>query len=50
MGHIKADGKLDRNWLKCSLNDAIYCEQCWLEPAHDLRKPRVLYAILLARN
>lgn len=35
IGHMKADGKLDRNWLKGSLGDAIHAVLCGA--GHNLR-------------
>jgi len=50
IGHMKADGKLDRNWLKGSLGDAIHAVLCGT--GHNLqmilRKLRLFYALILA--
>lgn len=50
IGHMKADGKLDRNWLNGSLGDAIHAVLCGA--GHNLRmilrKLRVFYALILA--
>ncbi|WP_247315389.1 transposase, partial [Ralstonia pseudosolanacearum] len=50
IGHMKADGKLDRNWLKGSLGDAMHAVLCGA--GHNLRmilrKLRLLYAVILA--
>ncbi|XHO06959.1 hypothetical protein ACEQUB_p00205 (plasmid) [Ralstonia syzygii] len=35
IGHMKADGKLDRNWLKGTLGDARGAVRCRPQPAHD---------------
>ncbi|RKT98749.1 IS5/IS1182 family transposase [Burkholderia sp. Nafp2/4-1b] len=49
IGHMKADGKLDRNWLKGSLGDAIHAVLCGA--GHNLRmilrKLRLFYALIL---
>ncbi|BCL95177.1 hypothetical protein MAFF211479_48790 (plasmid) [Ralstonia solanacearum] len=49
IGHMKADGKLDRNWLKGALGDAMHAVLCGA--GHDLRmilrKLRLLYALVL---
>lgn len=48
-GHMKVDGKLDRNWLKGSLGDAIHVVLCGAD--HNLRmilsKLRLLYPVIL---
>jgi len=50
IGHMKADGKLDRNWLKGALGDAIHAVLCGA--GHNLRmilrKLRLFYALMLA--
>ncbi|AQW31653.1 IS5 family transposase (plasmid) [Ralstonia syzygii subsp. celebesensis] len=50
IGHMKADGKLDRNWLKGTLGDAMHAVLCGA--GHNLRmilhKLRLLYALVLA--
>ncbi|KWI34191.1 transposase [Burkholderia ubonensis] len=50
IGHMKADGKLDRNWLKGALDDAIHAVLCGA--GHNLRmilrKLRIFYALILA--
>jgi IS5 family transposase len=50
IGHMKSDGKLDRNWLKGELGDAIHAVLCGA--GHNLRliirKLRLFYADLLA--
>jgi hypothetical protein len=47
---MKADGKLDRNWLKGALGDAIHAVLCGA--GHNLRmilrKLRLFYAAVLA--
>jgi len=49
IGHMKADGKLGRNWLKGSLGDAIHAVLCGA--GHNLRmilrKLRLFYALIL---
>jgi transposase, IS5 family len=49
IGHMKADGKLDRNWLKGALGDAIHAVLCGA--GHNLRmilrKLRLFYAFVL---
>jgi hypothetical protein len=35
IGHMKADGKLDRNWLKGALGGAIHAVLCGAQPADD---------------
>uniref|UniRef100_A0A0S4XII7 Transposase n=1 Tax=Ralstonia solanacearum TaxID=305 RepID=A0A0S4XII7_RALSL len=49
IGHMKADGKLDRNWLKGALGDAMHAVLCGA--GHNLRmilrKLRLLYALVL---
>jgi transposase, IS5 family len=49
IGHMKADGKLSRNWLKGSLGDAIHAVLCGA--GHNLRmilrKLRLFYALML---
>ncbi|AOJ73577.1 hypothetical protein WS83_02820 [Burkholderia sp. MSMB2042] len=51
IGHMKADGKLDRNWFKGALGDAIHAVLCGA--GHNLRmilrKLRLLCALILAR-
>jgi IS5 family transposase len=48
IGHMKADGKLDRNWLKGALGDAIHAVLCGA--GHNLRmilrKLRFFYALI----
>jgi transposase, IS5 family len=50
IGHMKADGKLDRNWLKGALGDAMHAVLCGA--GHNLRmilrKLRLLCAFILA--
>ncbi|MDW9249341.1 putative transposase [Burkholderia cepacia] len=50
IGHMKADGKLDRNWLKGALGDAIHAVLCGA--GHNLRmiprKLRLLCELILA--
>ena len=50
IGHMKSDGKLDRNWLKGALGDAIHAVMCGA--GHNLRmilrKLRFFCALLLA--
>nr|EUJ13140.1 transposase [Ralstonia solanacearum P673] len=50
IGHMKADGKLDRNWLKGASGDAMHAVQCGA--GHNLRmilrKLRLLCALILA--
>ncbi|GLU33306.1 hypothetical protein Busp01_31480 [Trinickia caryophylli] len=50
IGHMKADGKLGRNWLKGTLSDAIYAVLCRV--GHNLRmillRLRLFYALVLA--
>ncbi|SAI65558.1 Uncharacterised protein [Bordetella ansorpii] len=50
IGHMKADGKLGRNWLKGALGDAIHAVLCGA--GHNirllLRRLRLFYALLLA--
>ncbi|CAG4920642.1 IS5 family transposase [Paraburkholderia gardini] len=50
IGHMKADGKLDRNWLKGALGDAMNAVLCGA--GHNLRmilrKLRLFYALILA--
>jgi IS5 family transposase len=50
IGHMKADGKLDRNWLNGALGDAIHAVLCGA--GYDLRMIirmlRLLYAFVLA--
>ncbi|MGF6292835.1 IS5 family transposase [Paraburkholderia youngii] len=47
IGHMKADGKLDRNWLKGALGDAMHAVLCGA--GHNLRmilrKLRLFYAL-----
>jgi len=49
IGHMNADGKLDRNWLKGALGDAINAVLCGA--GHNLRmilrKLRLFYALVL---
>ncbi len=49
IGHMKADGKLDRHWLKGALGDAMNAVLCGA--GHNLRmilrKLRLLYALVL---
>ncbi len=50
IGHMKADGKLGRNWLKGALGDAMHAVLCGA--GHNLRmilrKLRLFYAFLLS--
>jgi len=50
IGHMKADGKLDRNWLEGAPGDAIHAVLCGA--GHNLRmilrKLRLFYAAVLA--
>ncbi|MDW9248315.1 hypothetical protein C7S13_4773 [Burkholderia cepacia] len=50
IGHMKADGKHDRNWLKGALGDAIHAVLCGA--GHNLRmilrKLRLLCELILA--
>jgi IS5 family transposase len=50
IGHMKTDGKLDRNWLKGALGDAMHAVLCGA--GHNLRmilrKLRLLCAFILA--
>jgi IS5 family transposase len=50
IGHMKTDGRLDRNWLKGALGDAIHAVLCGA--GHNLRmilrKLRLFYALILA--
>ncbi len=50
IGHMKADGKLGRNWLKGALGDAIHAVLCGA--GHNLRmilrKLRLFYVLLLS--
>lgn len=50
IGHMKTDGKLDRNWLKGTLGDAMHAVLCGA--GHNLRmilrKLRLLCVLLLA--
>ena len=50
IGHMKADGKLDRNWLKGTLGDAMHAVLCGA--GHNLRmslrRLRLFYALVLA--
>jgi IS5 family transposase len=50
IGHMKADGKLDRNWLKGALGDAIHAVLCGAgyNLRMILRKLRLLYAFVVA--
>ena len=47
--HMKSDGKLDRNWLKGRLGDAIHAILCGA--GHNvrllLRRLRLFYALML---
>jgi IS5 family transposase len=49
IGHMKADGKLDRNWLKGALGDAMHAVPCGA--GHNLRitlrKLWLFYALVL---
>ncbi|CAD6560401.1 IS5 family transposase ISButh4 [Paraburkholderia kirstenboschensis] len=49
IGHMKADGKLDQNWLKGALGDAMHAVLCGA--GHNLRmilrKLRLFYALVL---
>jgi IS5 family transposase len=49
IGHMKTDGKLDRNWLKGALDDAIHAVLCGA--GHNLRmilrKLRIFCALVL---
>lgn len=49
IGHMKAEGKLDRNWLKDALGDAIHAVLCGA--GHNLRmilrELRLFYALIL---
>jgi IS5 family transposase len=49
IGHMKTDGRLDRNWLKGALGDAIHAVLCGA--GHNLRmilrKLRFFYALIL---
>ena len=50
IGHMKTDGKLDRNWLKRALGDAIHALLCGAD--HNLRtilrRRRLLCIFILA--
>ncbi|KUY69608.1 hypothetical protein WI25_17445 [Burkholderia cepacia] len=50
IGHMKGDGKLDRNWLKGALGDAIHAVMCGA--GHNLRtilrKRWLFYALIFA--
>lgn len=46
IGHMKADGKLDRNWLKGALGDAMH-SGAYHNQRMILRKLRLLYALVL---
>jgi len=50
IGHMKTDGRLDRNWLKGALGDAMHAVLCGA--GHNLRmilrKLRSFYAFMLA--
>jgi transposase, IS5 family len=50
IGHMKTDGKLDRNWLKGALGDAMHAVLCGA--GHNLRmilrKLKFFYALILA--
>jgi IS5 family transposase len=49
IGHMKTDGKLNRNWLKGAMGDAIHAVLCGA--GHNLRmilrKLRLFYALVL---
>ncbi|MGF6608495.1 IS5 family transposase [Paraburkholderia sp. WSM4175] len=49
IGHMKTDGKLDRNWVKGALGDAMHAVLCGA--GHNLRmilrKLRLFYALVL---
>jgi IS5 family transposase len=49
IGHMKADGKLHRNWLKGALGDAMHAVLCGA--GHNMRmilhKLRLFYALIL---
>lgn len=51
IGHMKADGLLDRNWLKGALGDAMHAILCGA--GHNLRvilaHLRVLYVALVVQ-
>jgi len=50
IGHMKAGGKLDRNWLKGALGDVTHAVLCGA--GHNLRmilrKPRLFYVLIRA--
>jgi IS5 family transposase len=50
IGHMKADGLLDRNWLKGERGDALHAVMCGA--GHNLRlilaRLRALYCVLIA--
>jgi transposase, IS5 family len=50
IGHMKTDGRLDRNWLQGALGDAMHAVLCGA--GHNLRmilrKLRFFYALMLA--
>jgi len=50
IGHMKTDGKLDRNWLQGALSDAMHAVLCGA--GHNLRmilrRLRLFYAFMLA--
>lgn len=50
IGHMKADGLLDRNWIKGELGDALHAVMCGA--GHNLRmilaRLRALYCVLIA--
>jgi len=50
IGHMKADGKLNRNWLKGALGDAIHAVLCGagFNLRMILRNLRLLYAFVVA--
>ena len=50
IGHMKMDGKLDRNWLKGALGDAMHAVLCGAgyNLRMILRKLRFFYALMLA--
>ena len=46
IGHMKTDGKLDRNWLKGALGDALHAVLCGA--GHNIRLLRFCAFILLS--
>ncbi|VVE84553.1 hypothetical protein PSP31121_04809 [Pandoraea sputorum] len=50
IGHMKAEGKLGRNWLKGSIGDALNAVLCGAgyNLRTILRKLRLFYALILA--